>query len=109
MDKEIKFSKVFTRYLKEKGLFKQFAINFNNTRQQITRIVWCESADKSKFKGVPNKTFEDYCNKINNYSIILVYAFDWSATILGHVFWENESNNWRNYLNKNFNYTLNYI
>ena len=104
MDKEINFSKVFTRYIKEKGLFKQFTINFNNAKQQTIRIEWCKNAGGHKFKGEPDTTFKDYCDKINNYKIFLVYAFDWSKTKQGHYFWEDESNKWSSYLVKEFNY-----
>ena len=104
MEKEINYTKIFTRYLKEKGLFKQFELNFNDVKQQAIRVGWCKNADGRKFKGEPDATFEDYCDKINNYKIFLVYAFDWSKTKQGHMFWEDESNKWSSYLVKEFNY-----
>lgn len=104
MKKEINYSKIFTRYLKEKGLFKQFELNFNNVKQQAIRVGWCKTAVGRKFKGEPDATFEDYCSKINDCKIFLAYAFDWSKTKQGHAFWEDESNKWSLYLVKEFNY-----
>jgi hypothetical protein len=90
--------KVFTRYLKDNGLFASFVKNF--TKQTKVRRDWCESSDKSAFSVKKADGFIEYVENINDKKGIISWAFKWADSPEGHDFWSDKSSKWEYFYEK---------
>lgn len=78
MEKEI--IKKFTRFLKEKGVYKESINEFKKPNGAFVRHTWAESEVRwksNRFNSIPNETFESYCDSLNLPEELLNFAFSW--------------------------------
>jgi len=101
MEKEI--IKKFTRFLKEKGVYKEFINEFKKPNGVFLRHAWAESEvhwKSNKFNSIPNETFESYCDSLNLPEELLNFAFSWGDTKKKYGYWETLSIAWKKELSK---------
>jgi len=88
--KQAKKAKKFLRFLKENNVYHSFFDNFR--KQSEWRSKWLNNTLKN-YNLKYYKTFDAYLSLINTNDLFR-FAFDWSITDSGHMFWRVLNDKW---------------